>query len=130
MMGSYQPGWSSAAGAGRWMRMMAFTASPATVPAGTVSFRAVNAGSITHEMVVLPLLPAGAGTRWIGAGGTVSERGSLGEASAACAGRTGDGITAGAAGWVTLHLAPGRYELTCGRPGHYAAGGDAELEVR
>ncbi|MFI5068588.1 MAG: hypothetical protein ACHP9Z_32060 [Streptosporangiales bacterium] len=110
--------------------MMAITASPATVPAGTISFRAVNAGSITHELTVLPLLPAGAGTRWIGAGGTVSERGSRGEASAACAGGAGDGITAGAAGWVTLHLAPGRYELICGRPGHYAAGGYAELEVR
>jgi hypothetical protein len=32
--------------------------------------------------------------------------------------------------WVTLHLAPGRYELICNLPGHYAAGMFAELDVR
>ena len=33
-----------------------------------------------------------------------------------------EGIAAGSAGWVTLDLAPGRYELVCNLPGHYAAG--------
>jgi uncharacterized cupredoxin-like copper-binding protein len=130
IIGRNQPGWYSGAKAERRMRMMAITASPATVPAGTVSFRARNAGSMTHELVILPLPTAGAGTRAIGAGGTVSERGSLGEASATCAAGTGEGISAGATGWMTLHLAPGGYELICNRPGHYAAGMYAHLDVR
>ena len=47
-----------------------------------------------------------AGSRPAGAAGTVSERGSLGQASASCAAGAGEGITPGAAGWVTLRLAP------------------------
>ena len=43
--------------------------------------------------------------------------------------RPQDGIAPGAAGWVTLHLDPGRYELICNLPGHYAAGMYAELDV-
>ncbi len=39
----------------------------------------------------------------------------------------GDGIAVGAAGWVTLE--PGRYELVCNLPGHYAAGMYNELDV-
>lgn len=85
---------------------------------------------LTYELVILPLPAGGAGSRPIGSGGTVSERGSLGEASATCAAGTGDGITAGAAGWVSLHLAPGRYELICSLPGHYAMGMHIELDVR
>jgi uncharacterized cupredoxin-like copper-binding protein len=128
MMGGYNPGgW--AAGRGGWMRMMRITASPGSVPAGEVSFVARNAGSIAHELVILPLPPGGAGTRPIGPGGTVSERGSLGEASATCAAGAGRGITPGGAGWVTVHLAPGRYELICNRPGHYAMGMFTELDV-
>jgi uncharacterized cupredoxin-like copper-binding protein len=129
MMGGSQPGWSLPARTSRGMRMMAIAATPASVPAGTVTFRAWNAGSITHELVILPLLRGGAGGRPPGAGGTVTERGSLGEASATCAAGAGNGITAGAAGWVTLHLAPGRYELICNRPGHYTAGMYTELDV-
>ncbi len=145
--GGYSPGWmmgggypgmmggetypgSSAAAPGRWMRMMGVTADRSSVPAGTVSFRVYNAGSLVHELVVLPLPAAGAGTRPVGSDGTVSEHGSLGEASATCAAGSGEGITAGADGWVTLHLAPGRYELICNLPGHYAMGMFTELDVR
>jgi Sulfocyanin (SoxE) domain len=100
------------------------------VPAGTVSLRVVNQGVRTHELVVLPL-SAGqiAGARPVGADGRVDETGSLGEASHSCGAGAGDGIAARATGWVTLTLGPGRYELVCNLPGHYAAGMHAELDV-
>jgi uncharacterized cupredoxin-like copper-binding protein len=95
-----------------------------------VSLRVVNQGAATHELVVLPL-PAGqrVGTRSVGTDGQVDERGSLGEASRSCGAGEGGGITAGATGWVTLSLRPGRYELVCNLPGHYAAGMYTELDV-
>jgi uncharacterized cupredoxin-like copper-binding protein len=109
---------------------MRLRAAPQTVPAGTVTLIAVNHGYRTHELVVLPLA-AGAqvGTRPSGADGTIAETGSLGEASRNCAAGSGDGITPGAASWVSLSLAPGRYELVCNEPGHYAAGMFIELDV-
>jgi uncharacterized cupredoxin-like copper-binding protein len=60
----------------------------------------------------------------------VSERGTLGEASATCAAGEGEGIAPGALGWITLHLSPGRYEPVCKMPGHHAAGIVAELDIR
>lgn len=76
-------------------------------------------------------LPSGqvAGQRPIGADGRIDESGGLGEASRTCAGGAGDGIAAGATGWTTLRLDPGRYELVCNLPGHYAAGMYTELDV-
>jgi uncharacterized cupredoxin-like copper-binding protein len=111
-------------------RMMNVAASPASVPAGDLSFRVWNSGRMIHELVVLPLPPGGAGTRALGSDGRVSEAGSLGEASSTCGEGTGEGIAPGAAAWVTLHLDPGRYELICNLPGHYATGMFTELEVR
>ncbi|MHB1235041.1 MAG: plastocyanin/azurin family copper-binding protein [Microbacteriaceae bacterium] len=35
----------------------------------------------------------------------------------------------GASSWVTLKLAPGRYEIVCNLPGHYSAGMYSELTV-
>ncbi len=103
---------------------------PTTVPAGTVSIRVANDGWLTHELVVLPLASgAQPGQRTIALDGTVSEDASVGEASATCAADEGDGIAAGSDGWVTLDLRPGRYELVCNLPGHYAAGMYAELDV-
>ena len=110
-------------------RMMNVALSTSTVPAGEVSFRVWNVGMMVHEFVVLPLPAAGAGTRSIGADGTVDETGSLGEASNSCGEGAGEGIAPGAMSWVTLHLAPGRYELICNLPGHYAAGMYAELDA-
>lgn len=112
---------------GRTMRLLP---DRTTVPAGTVSFVATNASPITHELVVLPLASGQpVGDQPVGADNTVSETGSLGEASKACGAGHGDGITAGSAGWVTLDVAPGRYELVCNLPGHYAAGMYAPLTV-
>jgi uncharacterized cupredoxin-like copper-binding protein len=59
----------------------------------------------------------------------VSEAGSLGEASRTCGAGAGEGIASGAAGWTTVTLRPGRYELLGNVPGHYAAGMYAELDV-
>lgn len=113
-------------GAGVWT----LRAVPQTVSAGMVSLVAVNHGTRPHELVVLPLASGAApGTRPVGADNTVAESGSRGEASADCRAGGGDGITAGGAGWVSLPLQPGRYELICNLPGHYAAGMHTELDV-
>ena len=111
-------------------RMMGLVASPSVAGAGTVSFRVWNAGMMVHELVVLPLHAGGAGTRPVGADRRVSEDGSLGEASSSCGEGPGEGIVPGAASWVSLELAPGRYELICNLPGHYALGMFTELDVR
>ena len=117
------------AGPMRGGRMM-LRAAPQTVHSGTVSFLAVNRGVRVHEMVVLPLAAGETmGTRPVGSDDTVDEAGSLGEASNSCGDGSGDGIQPGQAGWVTLTLQPGRYELICNLPGHYAAGMFAELDV-
>jgi uncharacterized cupredoxin-like copper-binding protein len=103
---------------------------PQSVPAGTVSFVALNHGTVTHELIVLPLAPgASPGSRTVGADNRVSEDGSLGEASNDCAAGAGEGIAPEDASWVTMTLKPGRYELLCNLPGHYAAGMYAELDV-
>jgi uncharacterized cupredoxin-like copper-binding protein len=124
-------GHTPSAGPGRHgMGMMWLRTTPSTVPAGTVSLRVFNAGALMHEVVVLPL-PAGqaVGERPIGAQGRIAETGSLGEASRTCAAGDGKGITSGAMAWTTLTLQPGRYELVCNLPGHYAAGMYTELDV-
>ena len=111
--------------------MMRVLTGRAQVPAGTVSFRVVNTGSLVHELVVLPLTGTQrVGERAVGADGRVDETGSVGEASKTCGAGAGDGINPGAIGWVTLTLAPGNYELVCNLPGHYAAGMYAFLAVR
>jgi uncharacterized cupredoxin-like copper-binding protein len=110
-------------------RMMNVTASPSTVAVGDVSFRVWNQGTTIHEFVVLPLLTSEVGSRPIGVDGQVSETGSLGEASNACGPGAGEGIPPGSTSWLSLHLEPGRYELICNLPGHYARGMFTELDV-
>jgi uncharacterized cupredoxin-like copper-binding protein len=109
---------------------MRLLASRGVVPAGTVSLLVHNAGSRTHELVVLPLA-AGAvlGTRAPGTDRRVDEAGSLGEVSRNCGADTGEGINPGSYGWVTLHVSPGRYELVCNLKDHYASGMYTELDV-
>ncbi|HEY8701251.1 MAG TPA: sulfocyanin-like copper-binding protein [Arthrobacter sp.] len=114
-------------GIGGAMRM---TADRSTVVHGKVSFLATNAGSLSHELVILPLPDDQiAGTRPVGADARIDEAGSLGEASNTCAEGPGQGILPGASGWVTVTLPPGRYELVCNLPGHYAAGMYTQLTV-
>jgi uncharacterized cupredoxin-like copper-binding protein len=102
---------------------MRVVASRRHVPAGTVSLRVANIGSLTHELVVLPLATrAEVSRRAVATNGKVSETGSVGQASHSCGEGSGDGLAPGAIGWTTLNLAPGAYELVCNLPGHYAAG--------
>ncbi|SFE81637.1 sulfocyanin-like copper-binding protein [Streptomyces mirabilis] len=130
MMG--QPNGRTPMGGTGWqgMGMLRLHATPSTVPAGVVSLRVFNAGALTHEVVVLPL-PAGQapGERPIGSNGRINEAGSLGEASRSCGAGAGKGVTPGAMAWTTVTLQPGRYELVCNLPGHYAAGMYSELDV-
>jgi len=69
-----------------------------------------------------PLASTEPGTRPTGGDGKVDESQSRGESSRSCAAGAGDGIALGATGWVTVNLAPGRYELVCDEPWHYANG--------
>src|SRR6478609_2682735 len=109
---------------------MMLLATPATVPGSQISLVVSNMGWRTHELVVLPLADgAAAGQRVPGADGKVDETGSLGEVSNSCTAGSGDGITAGAVGWTTVALAPGRYELVCNLQNHYANGMHQELVV-
>ena len=76
-------------------RMM-LVAAPRVVPAGQVTFVAVNHGSRKHELVVLPLASdTPAGRRVVGTDEAVDESASLGEASRSCAPGEGDGIEPG-----------------------------------
>ena len=103
---------------------------PAEVPAGQISLVVWNMGWRTHELVILPLAAgAAAGERVPGADGKVDEAGSLGEVSNNCAEGVGDGVPAGALGWITVTLTPGRYELVCNLENHYANGMYTELDV-
>jgi uncharacterized cupredoxin-like copper-binding protein len=102
----------------------------ATIAHGTVSFLATNGGSVSHELVLLPLpVSQIVGTRPIGGDGKIDEAGSVGEASNTCGAGAGQGIVPGGSSWVTVTLAPGRYELVCNLPGHYAAGMYSQLTV-
>ncbi len=104
--------------------------SAVTVPAGQVSLVASNLGWRTHELVILKLAGgAAAGRRVPAADGKVAETGSVGEASRSCGSGTGEGITSGSVGWTTLTLPPGRYELICNLPNHYADGMYEQLTV-
>ena len=109
---------------------MRLTTDRATVSQGPVSFLVTNVGSISHEMMVLPLpVSQIVGTRPMGGDGKIDEVGSLGEASNTCGEGAGQGILPGASSWITVTLAPGRYEVVCNLPGHYAAGMYSQLTV-
>lgn len=109
---------------------MTLRVAPARVAAGSLTLAAVNLGWRTHELVVLPLAAdASVGQRVPGADGRIDETGSVTEASASCAGGTGDGIASGSIGWTTATLPAGRYELVCNLANHYADGMYAELVV-
>ena len=97
-------------------------ATPTIVPARTVSFVVANTGALVHELVILPLPADGPGTRPTGSDGKIDESRTLGEASRSCGAGTGDGISPGSTAWTTVTLKPGRYELVCDQPWHYAAG--------
>jgi uncharacterized cupredoxin-like copper-binding protein len=103
------------------LKEMTVVADPASVPAGTVTFNAVNSGTIPHELVVLKtdispeLLPARA-----------ADPTKVDEAAAGIEnlGEIEDSVldVSGATGTMTLDLALGKYVLICNVSGHYKAG--------
>jgi uncharacterized cupredoxin-like copper-binding protein len=88
--------------------------------AGPVTFKVKNAGSVTHEFVVLKTNTP-AGQLPTDKAGKASEKGNIGE--------TGD-MKPGAAKTLKLNLAAGHYALICNLPGHYKAGMYADLTVK
>jgi uncharacterized cupredoxin-like copper-binding protein len=94
--------------------------SPSTksVPAGAVTFAATNAGSTTHELVVLrtDALPTTLEVK----AGRASEEGDLGEV---------EDLAPGSTNSVTLQLPPGHYLLICNLPGHFQKGMVSEFSV-
>lgn len=109
---------------------MRLRTSTGSVTAGRVTLVVTNLGSRTHELVILPLADGQqAGTRTTGSDGRVDEAGSLGEASTSCGSGSGDGITSGSVGWLSVTLPAGRYELVCNEPDHYADGMWQEFDV-
>ncbi len=89
------------------------------VPAGKVTFRVANRGTLAHEFVVLRT------DRRAGAlpvkGGKAIETGLKGELSNVAPGKVRS---------LTLSLKPGKYVLICNLLGHYKAGQYAALRVR
>lgn len=85
-----------------------------SVPAGIVNFTVKNAGTTTHEVVVIK---SDAAIDSIAPdpdeAGKVSEENSVGE--------SGD-MDAGTTKTFSLTLDPGKYILICNEPGHYMAG--------
>jgi uncharacterized cupredoxin-like copper-binding protein len=92
---------------------------PRRVAAGRVTFVVRNAGSMTHELVVLRTNTAPGKLRVRGA--RASERGRIGEISSIAPGKTRR---------LTLNLADGKLVLLCNISGHYQAGQFSGFTVR
>jgi uncharacterized cupredoxin-like copper-binding protein len=100
---------------------MGLSTDHATVSHGPVSFMVTNAGSVEHEVLILPLTDSQAvGTRPFGGDAKVDEAGRVGEESHAEPKATSS---------MTVTLAPGRYELVCNHAGHYVSGMYNQLTV-
>jgi uncharacterized cupredoxin-like copper-binding protein len=101
------------------LAQFAVTPSVTRAAAGKVTFRVHNAGSITHEFVVVKTTHAAADLPLNK--GRADEAGNVGE--------TGD-LRAGATKSVSLKLPAGHYALICNLPGHYLAGQHTDFTVR
>jgi uncharacterized cupredoxin-like copper-binding protein len=96
---------------------MHVTVSATRVPAGKVTFVVRNAGTVEHELLVIPWPKAG---KLAVARFRADEHASLGEVPELKPGKTGR---------VTLKLRPGRYLLICNVSGHYQLGMQASIEA-
>jgi uncharacterized cupredoxin-like copper-binding protein len=85
---------------------------------GKVAFKVHNAGTVTHEFVVIKTNKKAADPL---KGSRADESGNVGE--------TGD-LKAGASKSLTLNLPPGHYALICSLPGHYASGQHVDFTVK
>jgi uncharacterized cupredoxin-like copper-binding protein len=101
------------------LAQFAVTPTVTQAAAGKVTFRVHNAGTITHEFVVIKTPHAAADLPL--SKGRADEAGNVGE--------TGD-LKAGTTKSVSIKLAPGHYALICNLPGHYLAGQHTDFTVR
>ncbi len=107
------------------LRDFKYHASPAVVPAGTITFKVVNAGPSTHEFNVdRTALPDGS-LPLRADGLTVNEQSPLVD-NVGSISTVDDGQTAS----LTLRLTPGHYVLFCNLEGHYLGGMHVSLTVR
>jgi uncharacterized cupredoxin-like copper-binding protein len=84
------------------------------VKAGKVTFAVKNTGATIHGLGVVPA-PAKV------AGGTLDPGAFVAR---------GKDVAPGTSAMLTANLKPGRYELVCTIPGHYAAGQKLPFEVK
>ncbi|MGI9188109.1 MAG: sulfocyanin-like copper-binding protein [Gaiellales bacterium] len=89
-----------------------------SVPAGKITFDAINEGTMVHELVVLQTDKTI--KQLTQPDGRADETNNIGE--------TGD-VAAGASKSFTLDLKPGHYWLVCNIPGHLAGGMYSEFTV-
>ena len=101
------------------LAQFAVTPSVPKAAAGRVTFRAHNAGTITHEFVVIKTNKLAADLPIVK--GRASEANNIGE--------TGD-VKPGQTKSVTIKLAAGHYALICNLPGHYLAGQHTDFNVQ
>jgi uncharacterized cupredoxin-like copper-binding protein len=98
----------------------------ATPAAGKVTFSVTNAGTITHEFVVLKTDTSSAD---IEIGKFEGESDRINEDTAGTnVGETGD-MQPGATSDLTLDLKPGHYVFLCNLPGHYMQGMHVDVTV-
>ena len=98
---------------------MIMSVAPATTKAGKVTFAVTNAGTITHEVVVLKLKSGESFDKLIVTDDKVGEEGKAGEVE----------VEAGQSGTFDVDLTAGKYALVCNVEKHYGKGMIAELTV-
>ena len=106
-------------------REYAITPSSGSVAAGPVTVQVTNAGTVTHELVVIrtdrPTNQLALEVETNEVNEEEPEQEKVNEI---------EDIAAGTTQSKTLNLAPGRYALICNIPGHYKAGMVAAFEVK
>ena len=103
-------------GANRLDDTMGIAVNANEVPAGAVTFQALNTSADTeHEMVV---------SRLSGPDGTLPFKADISRVDESAIGSEGEveELEPGNSGQLTVNLEPGTYVLYCNIPGHYAAG--------
>jgi uncharacterized cupredoxin-like copper-binding protein len=102
------------------------TPSVSTVPAGRVTFIVSNAGTITHEFVVIRTNTPAADFH---TGSFEGEKNRINEDTVGTnVGETGD-MPAGSTKSFSIDLRPGHYALVCNLPGHYSLGMHTDFTV-
>jgi len=108
------------------LKQWSVTPTATTIPAGKVSIKVSNAGSITHELVVLQTDTLAADipiTSFEGEKDRINE-----DTSGTNVGETGD-MKVGKTKTITLNLQPGHYVFLCNLPAHYGSGMHTDVTV-